>query len=95
MWNTLPLFGTLVLFAVMVAAAYTFAVSLSAGRSGSIRTLEAARFGGWIMLELGRPSGDFASYFQRAFHQASALLLPASAHHPQPAAGIEVTYDRS
>ncbi len=43
MWNTLPLFGTLVLFAVMVAAGYTFAVSLSAGRTGSLRTLAAAR----------------------------------------------------
>jgi cytochrome c-type biogenesis protein CcmF len=47
MWNTLPLFGSVVLFAVMVAASYTFAVSLSAGRSGSMRTLASARLGAY------------------------------------------------
>ena len=38
-----PSFGLLLLLAVMVAASYTFAVSLSAGSSGRIKTLQAAR----------------------------------------------------
>jgi cytochrome c-type biogenesis protein CcmF len=44
MWRSLPDFGTLVLFAVMIAAAYTFAVSLVASQGG-IRHLRAARLG--------------------------------------------------
>ncbi|MBX3185929.1 MAG: cytochrome c biogenesis protein CcsA [Labilithrix sp.] len=42
-----PSFGLLLLLAVMVAASYTFAVSLSAGASGRIKTLQAARFGAY------------------------------------------------
>ena len=42
-----PAFGLLLLLAVMVAASYTFAVSLSAGSSGRIKTLQAARFGAY------------------------------------------------
>src|SRR4051812_1867645 len=42
-----PSFGLLLLLAVMVAASYTFAVSLSAGSSGRIKTLQAARFGAY------------------------------------------------
>lgn len=42
-----PSFGLLLLLAVMVAASYTFAVSLSAGASGRRRTLNAARFGAY------------------------------------------------
>ena len=33
MWSTFPLFGTTALLCVMVAAAYTFAVSIAAKRS--------------------------------------------------------------
>ncbi len=42
-----PSFGLLLLLAVMVAASYTFAVSLSAGSSGRIKTLQAARLGAY------------------------------------------------
>ena len=42
-----PSFGLLLLLAVMVAASYTFAVSLSAGSTGRIKTLMAARFGAY------------------------------------------------
>ena len=42
-----PHFGFLLLLAVMVAASYTFAVSLSAGSTGRIKTLVAARFGAY------------------------------------------------
>ena len=42
-----PSFGLLLLLAVMVAASYTFAVSLSAGSTGRIKTLQAARFGAY------------------------------------------------
>ncbi len=45
MWQSLPAFGTIILFCVMVAASYTFAVSLSAGSTGRLRTLQAARAG--------------------------------------------------
>jgi cytochrome c-type biogenesis protein CcmF len=44
MWQSLPEFGTGVIYAVLVAAAYTFAVSLAAGR-GQPRLLRAARLG--------------------------------------------------
>lgn len=47
MWQSLPAFGTIVLFCVMVAASYTFAVSLSAGSTGRLRTLQAARSGAY------------------------------------------------
>src|SRR6478672_13188272 len=47
MWSTFPLFGSTLLLAVMVVASYTFAVSLSAGASGRIKTLQAARFGAY------------------------------------------------
>jgi cytochrome c-type biogenesis protein CcmF len=46
MWQSLPEFGTGVLYAILVAAAYTFAVSLSAGR-GRPRLLSAARLGAY------------------------------------------------
>ena len=44
MWQSLPEFGTGVIYAILVAAAYTFAVSLGAGR-GRPQMLVAARFG--------------------------------------------------
>jgi cytochrome c-type biogenesis protein CcmF len=47
MWQTLPEFGTGVLYAILVAAAYTFAVSIVAGRSGKTRHLEASRAGAY------------------------------------------------
>jgi cytochrome c-type biogenesis protein CcmF len=47
MWSTFPLFGSTLLLAVMVIASYTFAVSLSAGASGRIKTLQAARLGAY------------------------------------------------
>jgi cytochrome c-type biogenesis protein CcmF len=46
MWHSLPEFGTGVLYAILVAAAYTFAVSLAAGR-GRPQLLRAARLGGY------------------------------------------------
>ncbi len=46
MWESLPEFGTGVLFAVLVAAAYTFAVSLIAAR-GRPRLLHSARLGAY------------------------------------------------
>ncbi|MBS2016575.1 MAG: cytochrome c biogenesis protein CcsA [Deltaproteobacteria bacterium] len=42
-----PSFGLLLLLAVMVSASYTFAVALSAGSSGRIKTLMAARLGAY------------------------------------------------
>ena len=45
MWQSLPEFGTGVLYAVLVSAAYTFAVSIVAGASGRPRWLDAARRG--------------------------------------------------
>jgi c-type cytochrome biogenesis protein CcmF len=47
MWSTFPLFGSTLLLAVMVVASYTFAVSLSAGATGRIKTLQAARLGAY------------------------------------------------
>jgi sugar phosphate isomerase/epimerase len=38
------------------------------------RSLRAVEFSGWIMLELGCPSGDPATYFRQAFVQATRLL---------------------
>lgn len=46
MWQSLPQFGTLVVFAILVVAAYTFAVALAAGR-GRPRYLQAARLGAY------------------------------------------------
>lgn len=46
LWQSLPEFGTGVLYAILVAAAYTFAVSLAAGR-GRPRLLSAARLGAY------------------------------------------------
>ena len=47
MWQSLPEFGTGVLYAVLVVAAYTFAVALYAGKTGRPRYLEAARLGAY------------------------------------------------
>ena len=44
MWQSLPDFGTLVLFAVMITAAYSFAIALMASQGGP-RLLSAARLG--------------------------------------------------
>lgn len=44
MWQSLPEFGTGVIYAVLIAAAYTFAVALAAGR-GHPRLLKSARLG--------------------------------------------------
>jgi cytochrome c-type biogenesis protein CcmF len=46
MWTSLPEFGTAVLCAILVAAGYTFAVSLAAG-AGRPRLLQAARSGAY------------------------------------------------
>ena len=51
MWQSLPEFGTGVLYAILVAAAYTFAVSLAAGR-GRPRLLTAARMGAYATCAL-------------------------------------------
>jgi cytochrome c-type biogenesis protein CcmF len=51
MWQSLPEFGTGVLYAILVAAAYTFAVSLGAGR-GRPRLLQAARLGAYGTVSL-------------------------------------------
>ncbi len=47
MWNTFPLFGGALLLCVMLAASYTFAISLYAGSTGKARALQAARFGAY------------------------------------------------
>ena len=46
MWQSLPEFGTGVLYAILVAAAYTFAVSLAAGR-GRPRLADGGRIGAY------------------------------------------------
>jgi len=46
MWQSLPQFGTAVVYAILAAAGYTFAVSLAAG-AGRPRLLSAARFGAY------------------------------------------------
>jgi cytochrome c-type biogenesis protein CcmF len=51
MWQTLPELGTGILYAVLVAAAYTFAVAVAAGR-GRPRLLVAARQGGYATCAL-------------------------------------------
>ncbi len=47
MWQSFPLFGSSLLLCVMLAASYTFAVSVSAHRTGNVRTLQSARFGAY------------------------------------------------
>jgi cytochrome c-type biogenesis protein CcmF len=51
MWQSLPEFGTGVLYAILVAAAYTLAISLAAGR-GRPRLLQAARLGAYGTIAL-------------------------------------------
>lgn len=51
MWQTLPEFGTGVLYAILVCAAYTFAVSIAAGR-GRPRLLRASRMGAYATCAL-------------------------------------------
>src|SRR6185295_14486143 len=51
MWQSLPQFGTSVLYAILVAAAYTLAVALAAGR-GRPRLLQAARLGAFGTIAL-------------------------------------------
>ncbi|HTM45569.1 MAG TPA: cytochrome c-type biogenesis CcmF C-terminal domain-containing protein [Polyangiaceae bacterium] len=46
LWQSLPEFGTGVLYAILVCAAYTFAVSIAAGRNRP-RLLESARLGAY------------------------------------------------
>lgn len=47
MWQSFPLFGSSLLLCVMLAAAYTFAVSVVAHRKGTMRALQSARFGAY------------------------------------------------
>jgi cytochrome c-type biogenesis protein CcmF len=51
MWSSLPEFGTGVIYAVLVAAAYTFALALAAG-AGRPRLLQAARLGAYGTVSL-------------------------------------------
>ena len=51
MWESLPEFGTGVLYAILVAAAYTFAVAAAAGR-GQPRLLQSARTGAYATAAL-------------------------------------------
>jgi len=51
MWQSLPEFGTGVLYAILVAAAYTFAVALASAR-GRPRLLQAARLGAYGTIAL-------------------------------------------
>src|SRR6476620_6236946 len=46
MWQSLPEFGTGVLYAILVAAAYTLAVGVASG-AGRPRLLQAARLGAY------------------------------------------------
>ncbi len=50
-WQSLPQFGTAVLYAILVAAAYTFGVSVAAG-AGRPRLLQAARLGAYGTIAL-------------------------------------------
>lgn len=47
MWQSFPLFGSSLLLAVMLAAAYTFAVAVGAHQKGTVRALQSARFGAY------------------------------------------------
>ncbi|MFO0551385.1 MAG: cytochrome c-type biogenesis CcmF C-terminal domain-containing protein [Polyangiaceae bacterium] len=51
MWQSLPEFGTGVLYAILIAAAYTFALSIAAG-AGRPRLLHAARLGAYGTIAL-------------------------------------------
>ncbi len=51
MWQSLPEFGTGVLYAILVTAAYTFAVALASAR-GRPRLLQAARLGAYGTIAL-------------------------------------------
>ena len=51
MWQSLPEFGTGVLYAILVAAAYTFAVAIASG-AGRPRLLQAARLGAYGTIAL-------------------------------------------
>ncbi len=51
MWQSLPEFGTVVLYAILVAAGYTFALALGAG-TGRPRLLQAARLGSYGTIAL-------------------------------------------
>ena len=51
MWQSLPELGTGIVYAILVAAAYTFAVALAAGR-GRPRLLQAARLGAYATAAL-------------------------------------------
>jgi cytochrome c-type biogenesis protein CcmF len=51
MWQSLPEFGTGVLYAILVAAAYTLGVGIAAGR-GRPRLLQAARLGAYGTVSL-------------------------------------------
>lgn len=51
MWQSLPYFGTGVLYAIMVAAAYTFAIAIAAGNKRP-RLLQAARLGAYGSVSL-------------------------------------------
>ncbi len=51
MWQSLPEFGTGVLYAILVAAAYTLAISIAAGK-GRPRLLQAARLGAYGTVSL-------------------------------------------
>ena len=46
LWESLPEFGTGVLYAILVSAAYTFAIAVAAGR-GRPRLLQSARLGAY------------------------------------------------
>jgi cytochrome c-type biogenesis protein CcmF len=52
MWQSLPEFGTGVLYAILVAAAYTLAIALAAGRGRRPRLLQAARLGAYGTVSL-------------------------------------------
>jgi cytochrome c-type biogenesis protein CcmF len=51
MWQSLPELGTGIVYAILIAAAYTFAVALAAGR-GRPRLLQAARLGAYATSSL-------------------------------------------
>ena len=46
MWQSLPEFGTGIIYGILIAAAYTFAVAIAAGR-GRPRLLQSARLGAY------------------------------------------------
>ncbi|MBK8938343.1 MAG: heme lyase CcmF/NrfE family subunit [Polyangiaceae bacterium] len=72
MWQSLPEFGTVVLYAILAATGYTLALSLAAG-AGRPRLLQAARLGaygtvgliglGVLTLTYGFVSGDFRLHY--------------------------------